>query len=160
MQLVNCSEKLARTSRKFIRDIRYAQEDARQFVRDVQFDSSLIRIAWVSLNRHCSDCPTSPVLEFISQSNILNDLDKKAERVLESLKTARAKIHEIDGWKWIMRVQWALIKKSVLTASPQLGGFKIDLQLILNTVQLELIGTKLKATDLGEGERRRLEQEM
>ena len=59
-----------------------------------------------------------------------------------------------------MRVRWALIKKSVLTASPQLGGFKIDLQLILNTVQLELIGTKLKATDLGEGERSRLEQEM
>ncbi len=160
IQLADCSHKLARTIRRFIRETRYAQQDAPRFVDQVQIDSALIRFACVALRRHCSDYPMSPVLRYLSRTRLLDRIDRKADRILESLRTADAKIQDIEGWRWKMRFHWALIKKSFLNASPELDGFKIDIQLILNTVQLELSGFKLKTEDLPQEERERLEQEM
>lgn len=136
---------IARAATKFSKSLLRAADAAgsagkeiETFALDIQAFASIIRIAHKSLDQYYSNEPDSPVLKYIEEEAVLDQLVAQSQRVIKNIREVRPKIKSVASSIDLMsRLRWLLQRSEVQALGPRMECVKSNLHLIMSIIILE-----------------------
>jgi hypothetical protein len=138
LQLCSCARKFARVLHQFAVDAGVAAAEIKRFAYQIRSFSNTVDTAQCTLSRYCTENPTSPIVVFMRNRNVLGDLNIEATMVEGHLLDIR---DQVMGMKsrlvlWTS-IKWSFKKSSVLGLFPEMENIKTSLGLLVATAHFE-----------------------
>ena len=101
---------------------------------------SLIGLACTSLDRQFKNTSRSPVICYIDDFKVMDDLVRQSKNVKRHMKRATPKMKRLpSNIDFFTEVKWALGKSKILALGPQIESVKTSLILIMTIVKMEQV---------------------
>jgi len=127
----------------FARELEAASEDIEQFALDIRTFASITQMGHSTLSLYYTKEPTSSVLDYIKELEILDLLAKQSRRTRKKIKNAWRQTESVQSsLKFVTRVKWIFRKKEIKVLYPDMESLKSSLLLVMAYVNWEVAQKK------------------
>ncbi|TAQ88630.1 hypothetical protein B7494_g3054 [Chlorociboria aeruginascens] len=132
--------KLSISLYKAAREAGAAGNDIKEFALKVQSFASIMEVAHGTLQKSCSQNPSSTFLKQVQDKAILDQLTTQSRDVVGNIKVLEPKISALgNNLTLISRFRWLLRKSEVQALGPKMETVKTSLILVMQMANLEIL---------------------
>jgi len=122
----------------FARAVQAASDDIEDFALDIRAFGSIIQLGHDSLKRYCSRGIASPVLKYLDELELVEQLAAQSKRTKKHINRTWNKTKSIESdFDVITRMKWYFRRADVLALRPEMEALKTSLILITNYIAIE-----------------------
>ena len=137
--LAGAALKTSITLYEFWKSLEAASDDIEQFALDIRTFASITQMGHATLSLHYEKEPTSPILEYFKQLEILDLLAEQSRRVRKRIRLARRHTESVQSsLKLVTRLKWIYRKNEVKALYPDMESLKSTLILAMAYVNWEV----------------------
>ena len=145
IQLARHGVKFARSLKDFADTMGSATKEIDEFSCQVREFAQTIKMAKVTLSRHCSRNRKSPVIRDIRNKGILTGLENLSIFVQDRVKRAKDRVEAMMGRiRIVAKLNWSFSKESILKLLPQMDRIKSTIIVVLQIVALETMTLEME----------------
>ncbi len=135
---------------RFAKHAGAAGVEVQRFGHQVRSSANSIEVALITLNRYCATHPTSAVVVYISTNDVLTNINKGAELVLDHIESIIIQVYSMRSRSvfWT-KMKWSFKKFSILELCPEIEMVKTSLTLLMIAVQIEASASSGPVTGAG-----------
>jgi hypothetical protein len=123
----------------FCKSLEAASDDIEQFALDIRTFASITQMGHTTLSLYYAKEPTSPVLKYFKQLDILDSLAEQSRRARKRISLARRHTESVQSsHKLVTRLKWIYRKKEVKALYPDMESLKSTLILAMAYVNWEV----------------------
>jgi hypothetical protein len=140
LQIADSSITVANLLRRVAREAGSAADDIQSFASILSSFRSIIAMAFVTVEEHCSKGNHSQAVRTLEDKKVLEMLKIQSKYIKKRLDAIGKKLEQLDESKlnWWRRVVWVLYRKpEMLELSPQMDCMKSNLLVVIAVLQLE-----------------------
>jgi len=124
---------------RFSRGIEAASDDIEQFALDIRTFASIMQMGHSTLSLHYAKEPTSPVLNYVKELEILDLLAEQSRRTKHRIKRAWHQTKSVQSsHRLLTRLKWMSRKKEIKALYPDMESLKSSLLLVMAYVSWEV----------------------
>jgi hypothetical protein len=121
-------------------DVRSAKEEIVNFLVVIKSFETLIGLARISLDRQFKKQNQSPVICYINDFNVMDDLVEQSKSVKRYMKKTTPKMKRLpSNIDFFTSFKWAMRKSKILALGPQMESVKTSLIIIMAIVKMEQV---------------------
>ena len=140
IQIAGAATKVSRTLYRVARKAGTASDDIHAFAMDIGAFASVIGVARTALRSHCANACRTPVLKYLEDFKVLEQLVTQSERVMDQLDMVKPDIKSIPSrMPLISLFKWFLHKSDVKALGPEMEKVKSSLMLVITVLRFETI---------------------
>ena len=123
----------------FCRSLEAASDEIEQFALDIRTFATITQMGQTTLSLYYAKEPTSPILEYFRQLEVLDLLAEQSRRARKRIRLARRHTESVQSThKIVTRLKWIYRKKEVKALYPDMESLKSTLLLAMAYVNWEV----------------------
>ncbi|KAL2255238.1 hypothetical protein VTK26DRAFT_3800 [Humicola hyalothermophila] len=143
-QLAGMAWRLGQDLSRLAANVWTTSDEIKIFADQLKTSSTVIRLSQCTIVNFCEDSPESGVVKHIKSRQLLEKIDTTARRVLRHLRQA---YHKVRGMRksssLVITLTWFWRKASILEFYPAVECVKTNLGLLISSVLMEEVRSKL-----------------
>ncbi|KAF8854547.1 hypothetical protein BDZ45DRAFT_805694 [Acephala macrosclerotiorum] len=140
LQIADSSRMVANLLRRVAREAGSATDDIQSFASILSSFQSIVAMAFVTVEKHCSKGNNSQAVRTLEDKKVLEMLTIQSKYIEKRLEGIGKKLEQLDESKlnWWKKAVWVLYRKpELLELSPQMDCMKSNLLVVIAVLQLD-----------------------